>query len=94
MLYEVNKEHEGRGYCFARSADGYNVIFCKRNSGEQVIALVKRLYAKLQLRINESKSALANTYDRKFFGYSFWAAKGKVVKLREADKLERLTSTA
>jgi hypothetical protein len=29
------------------------------------------LYAKLRLRINEAKSAVALAWDRKFLGYSF-----------------------
>ena len=57
--------------------------------GERVMALLKRLYAKLHLRVNESKSAVASAYDRKFLGYSFWAAKGKAVKLRVADKAQK-----
>jgi RNA-directed DNA polymerase len=50
------------------------------------MALLKRLYAKLHLRVNESKSAVASAYGRKFLGYSLWAAKGIVVKLRVVDK--------
>ena len=40
-------------------------------------------------RVNASKSAVASAYGRKFLGYSFWAAKGKVVKLRVADKAQK-----
>jgi len=32
---------------------------------------------------------VASAYGRKFLGYSFWAAKGKVVKLRVADKAQK-----
>mgnify|MGYP001612247458 CR=1 FL=1 len=46
---------------------------------------LKGLYAKLRLKVNESKSAVARPRDRKFLGYSFWAAKGEV-KLRVAPK--------
>lgn len=89
MLDEVDKELERRGYSFARYADDCNVYVGSRKSGERVMALLKRLYAKLHLRVNESKSAVASAYGRKFLGYSFWAAKGKVVKLRVADKAQR-----
>jgi RNA-directed DNA polymerase len=88
MLDEVDKELERRGYSFARYADDCNVYVGSWKSGERVMALLKRLYAKLHLRVNESKSAVASAYGRKFLGYSFWAAKGKVVKLRVADKAQ------
>ncbi len=43
------------------------------------MALLKRLYDKLHLKINESKSAVASAFGRKFLGYSLWvAAKGEV----------------
>jgi RNA-directed DNA polymerase len=32
------------------------------------------MYAKLHLRINESKSAVARVQDRKFLGYTFWVS--------------------
>jgi len=89
MLDEVDKELERRGYSFARYADDCNVYVGSRKSGERVMALLKRLYAKLHLRVNESKSAVASAYGRKFLGYSFWAAKGKAVKLRVADKAQK-----
>jgi RNA-directed DNA polymerase len=44
------------------------------------------LLAKLKLRINESKSAVARPWGRKFLGYSFWVAKGREVKRRIASK--------
>ena len=89
MLDEVDKELERRGYSFARYADDCNVYVGSWKSGERVMALLKRLYAKLHLRVNESKSAVASAYGRKFLGYSFWAAKDTVVKLRVADKAQK-----
>jgi RNA-directed DNA polymerase len=71
MLDEVDKELERRGYSFARYADDCNVYVGSRKSGERVMALLKRLYAKLHLRVNESKSALASAYGRKFLGSIF-----------------------
>src|SRR5690606_33716616 len=44
------------------------------------------MYAKLRLRVNEEKSAVARVWDRKFLGYSFWAAPGQKVRLRVAPK--------
>lgn len=50
------------------------------------MALLRRCYAKLHLVVNESKSAVASVFGRKFLGYSLWVASGKVVKLKVADK--------
>jgi RNA-directed DNA polymerase len=45
-----------------------------------------RLYAKLKLKVNEEKSTVARVWERKFLGYSFWVAPGKLVKRRFAPK--------
>jgi len=42
------------------------------------MALLRRCYAKLRLKVNEAKSAVASVTGRKFLGYSFWSAKGEV----------------
>jgi len=86
MQGEVDKELERRGYSFARYADDCNVYVSSRKSGERVMSLLRRLYAKLRLKINESKSAVASVFGRKFLGYSLWVAKGGAVKRRVADK--------
>jgi RNA-directed DNA polymerase len=44
----------------------------------------KRLFARLRLQVNESKSAVARVWERKFLGYSFWVAKGRVIRPRVA----------
>lgn len=80
LLDEVDKELEKRGDAFARYADDCNVYVRSRRSrraGERVMAALRRLSAKLRLRVNESKSAVARPQDRKFLGYSFWYAKGR-----------------
>jgi hypothetical protein len=48
--------------------------------------LLRRLFAELRLKVNESKSAVARPWDRKFLGYSFWVAPGKEVRRRVASK--------
>ena len=40
--------------------------------------LLKRLYEKLHLSVNESKSAVASAFGRKFLGYELWMARGEV----------------
>ena len=86
LLDEVDKELEKRGHAFARYADDCNVYVRSRRAGERVMEALRRLFTKLRLRVNESKSAVARPQDRKFLGYSFWYAKGSEVKRRVARK--------
>jgi len=76
---------EGGGVRFP-SATRRNVYVRSRRAGERVMEALRGFYAKLRLRVNEDKSAVARVWDRKFLGYSFWVAKGRVVKLRVAPK--------
>ena len=75
MLDEVDKVLEKHGHCFARYADDCNVYVRSRKAGERVMALLRKCYAKLRLKVNEAKSAVASVKGRKFLGYSFWFAK-------------------
>jgi group II intron reverse transcriptase/maturase len=70
MLDEVDKVLEKHGHCFARYADDCNVYVRSRKAGERVMALLQKSYAKLQLKVNEAKSAVASVKGRKFLGYS------------------------
>ncbi len=99
LLDEVDRELERRGHRFVRYADDCNVYVRSQKAGQRVMALLKRLYDKLHLKINESKSAVASAFGRKFLGYSLWAApKGEVkravsIKARETfkQKIRQLT---
>src|ERR1700674_1170164 len=86
LLDEVDKELEKRGLSFVRYADDLNVYVRSRRAGEDTLQTLRRLYARLRLRINDAKSAVARPWDRKFLGYSFWVAPGRVVKRRVAPK--------
>ena len=86
LLDEVDKALEARGYSFARYADDCNVYVGSRKAGERVMALLRTLYAKLRLQINEAKSAVASAFGRKFLGYALWVAKGREVKCKVAEK--------
>ncbi len=90
LLDEVDRELERRGHRFVRYADDCNVYVGSRRAGEKVMGLLRRLYARLHLRVNETKSAVGSVFGRKFLGYSFWVAKGRVVKPRVAKKALRL----
>ena len=78
LLDEVDRELERRGHCFVRYADDCNVYVRSRRAGERVMALLRRLYGKLKLTINEAKSAVGSAFGRKFLGYEFWERQGEV----------------
>jgi group II intron reverse transcriptase/maturase len=86
LLDEVDKELEKRGLSFVRYADDLNVYVGSKRAGEDAMQTLRRLYARLRLRINEAKSAVARPWDRTFLGYSFWVAPGRTVKRRVAPK--------
>jgi len=86
LLDEVDKELEKRGHSFVRYADDNNVYVKTKRAGERVMGLLRRLYAKLRLQVNESKSAVDLAWNRKILGYSFWIAPGRVIKRRVASK--------
>ncbi|MGF6954181.1 hypothetical protein QFZ97_000046 [Paraburkholderia youngii] len=75
----MDKELERRGHCFARCADDANAYLRSRHAGERVMALLRRLYGRLRLKVNETKSAVAR-------GYSLWVASGGVIKRKVATK--------
>jgi group II intron reverse transcriptase/maturase len=86
LLDEVDKELEKRGHAFVRYADDCNTYVRSRRAGERVLKLLRRLYARLRLQINEAKSAVDLAWKRKVLGYSFWVAKDSTVRRRVADK--------
>lgn len=86
LLDEVDKELERRGHHFVRYADDCNIYVRSQRAGQRVMALLRRLYGGLKLSINEAKSAVAGAFGRKFLGYAFWVAPGKLVKRKVASK--------
>jgi group II intron reverse transcriptase/maturase len=94
LLDEVDRELERRGHRFVRYADDCNVYVKSRKAGERVLQALRGCYAKLALKVNESKTAVAEVWGRKFLGYCFWAYKGetkRAVAKPAQDKLrERL----
>jgi len=71
LLDEVDKELEKRGHVFVRYADDCNVYVRSERAGERVMEALRAMYAKLRLRVNEAKSAIARPWKRKFLGFSF-----------------------
>jgi len=86
LLDEVDQALERRGHAFVRYADDCNVYVQSERAGRRVMDALRGLYAKLRLRINEDKSAVARVWGRQFLGFSFWTAPGKVINRRVAPK--------
>lgn len=78
LLDEVDKELERRGHAFVRYADDCNVYVRSVRAGERVMAFLRERYASLHLRLNESKSAVAPVWGRKFLGYQLYRTRGEV----------------
>ena len=84
LLDEVDKELERRGHAFVRYADDLNVYVRTQRSGERVMNSLRKLFARLKLRVNETKSKVRRATDSKFLGFSFWIGPGRIVRRRVA----------
>ena len=75
VLDELDRELERRGLRFARYADDSNIYVRSRRAGERVMeSLTRFITAKLKLKVNQQKSAVARRWERKFLGFSFTSA--------------------
>ena len=72
LLDEVDRALEERGHRFVRYADDCNVYVRSEQAGERVLAGLRRIYARLHLKVNEAKSAVARATGGKFLGYTLW----------------------
>ena len=86
LLDEVDKDLERRGRRFARFADDCNVYVRSWRAGERVLQSLRRLYAKLHLKVNESKTAGDTVFGRRFLEYCLRRGAGTVVKIAVAPK--------
>ena len=93
LLDEVDKELERRGHCFVRYADDCNVYVRSRRAGERVMAWLRRAFAGLRLRVNESKSTVDRAHHSSFLGFSFWYGAKSKVKLRMSPKAKHAMKT-
>ena len=78
LLDEVDRELERRGHKFVRYADDCNVYVRSRRAGERVLQALRGCYARLALKVNEAKTAVALVWGRKFLGYCVVRSKGGV----------------
>src|SRR5207253_4582360 len=76
VLDDLDRELERRGHRFVRYADDSNIYVRSERAGQRVMESGKRFITeKLQLKVNESKSAVAKPQERKFLGFSFTGGK-------------------
>jgi RNA-directed DNA polymerase len=68
LLDEVDRKLEKRGHYFVRYADDCNVYVGSIQTGQRVMRLLRRCYVRLKLKVNETKSAIASVFGRKFLG--------------------------
>ncbi len=81
MLDEVDRELERRGHRFVRYADDCNVYVKSLRAGQRVLRALRGLYARLHLKVNEAKTAVAVVWGRKFLGYCLRLDRKGQVKL-------------
>ena len=77
MLHELDQELKERGHAFCRYADDCNIYVQTERSGQRVMKSIREfLERRLKLKVNEKKSAVARSGDRKFLAYSIINYKG------------------
>jgi RNA-directed DNA polymerase len=77
VLDELDRELKKRGHRFVRYADDCNIYVRSQRAGERVMESIKRfIEKKLKLKVNDSKSAVAQPAERKFLGFSFFWSNG------------------
>ena len=86
LLDEVDQALTKRGHRFARYADDCNVYVCSQKAGERVLRWMRKLYARLRLRVNEKKTKVGLVFGRKFLGYCLRRWSGNTVKIAVAPK--------
>jgi RNA-directed DNA polymerase len=90
LLDDVDRELERRGHKFVRYADDCNVYVRSLKAGERVLQALRGCYAKLALKINETKTAVARVWGRKFLGYCLRRSKDGVKRAVSAQALHKL----
>jgi RNA-directed DNA polymerase len=74
VLDELDQELERRGHRYVRYADDCNIYVCSERAGQRVMESGTRFITQeLKLKVNETKSAVAQPQERKFLGFSFTA---------------------
>ncbi len=90
LLTDLDRELEERKLLFCRYADDCNIYVSSQRAGQRIMEGVKGFLAnRLRLTVNDSKSAVARPWERKFLGFS--VANRQVSKIRIAKQsIQRL----
>jgi group II intron reverse transcriptase/maturase len=92
LLTDLDRELERRGHAFCRYADDCNIYVSSRRAGERVMESITCFLGNvLRLQVNETKSAVARPWDRKFLGYSMTWHKQPKLRIAPASR-QRLVS--
>lgn len=86
LLDDLDKELEKRGHQFVRYADDCNIYVRSLYAGKRTLASISHwLRCKLNLTVNEQKSAVDRPWNRSFLGFTF-SPRGKYKKVKVCDK--------
>ncbi len=90
LLTDLDRELEERKLLFCRYADDCNIYVSSQRAGQRIMEGVKGFLAnRLKLTVNDSKSAVARPWERKFLGFS--VTNRQVSKIRIAKQsIQRL----
>jgi RNA-directed DNA polymerase len=87
VLDELDRELKRRGHRFVRYADDCNIYVRSKEAGNRVMASISKFITeKLKLKVNAAKSAVAQPWERKFLGFSFYMRQFGETKRRIAPK--------
>jgi RNA-directed DNA polymerase len=101
MLDDLDRELEGRGHRFCRYADDVMVYVASERAGQRVLASITQFVeARLKLRVNRRKSAVAPATERPFLGFGFYRRRDgtagvridPAARARAKDRIRRLTA--
>jgi RNA-directed DNA polymerase len=90
VLSELDEELERRGHRFVRYADDCNIYVRSQRAGERVMASITSfINRRLRLKVNESKSAVAQPETRHFLGYRLQPVKGARAEVLLSERSEK-----
>jgi group II intron reverse transcriptase/maturase len=90
LLTDLDRELEKRKLSFCRYADDCNIYVGSQRAGQRIMEGVKGFLAnRLKLTVNESKSAVARPWERKFLGYSVTAQHASKIRIAK-QSIQRL----
>jgi len=90
VLSELDEELTRRGHRFVRYADDCNIYVRSRRAGERVMASVTSFITRrLRLKVNASKSAVAQPETRHFLGYRLQPVAGGRAEVLMSERSEK-----